>query len=47
MKKERIRINLDVSKDLSEKIKQQAEKQDMSINAFIRFALEVYFKMNN
>jgi len=44
MKKERIRINLDVSKELNEKIRKQADKQDMTINALIRLALEKYLK---
>lgn len=44
MKKERIRINLDISKELNEKLRKQAEKQDMSMNALIRIALEKYLK---
>lgn len=44
MKKERIRINLDISKDLNEKLRKQADKQDMSMNALIRIALEKYLK---
>lgn len=44
MKKERIRISLDVSKELGEKLKNQAEKQDMTMNALIRIALEKYLK---
>lgn len=44
MKKERIRISLDVSKELGEKLKKQAEKQDMTVNALIRIALEKYLK---
>ena len=42
MKKERVRINLDVSKELNEKLRKQADKQDMTINALIRIALEKY-----
>lgn len=44
MKKERVRINLDISKDLNEKLRQEADKRDMSMNALIRLALENYFK---
>lgn len=44
MKKERIRINLDISKELNEKLRKQADKQDMSMNALIRIALEKYLK---
>lgn len=44
MKKERVRINLDISKDLNEKLRKQAEQQDMTMNAFIRLALEKYLK---
>ena len=44
MKKERIRINLDISKELNEKLRKQADKQDMSMNALIRLALEKYLK---
>ena len=44
MKKERIRINLDISKELNEKLREQADKQDMTMNALIRIALEKYLK---
>ena len=44
MKKERVRINLDVSKELNERLRQQADKQDMTMNALIRIALEKYLK---
>ena len=44
MKKERIRINLDISKELNEKIRQMANDKDMTINAFIRVALEYYLE---
>lgn len=47
MKKERVRINLDISKDLNEKLRKQADKQDMSMNALIRIALEKYLKEVN
>ena len=44
MKKEHIRISVDVSKDLNEKLRKQADKQDMTMNALIRIALEKYLK---
>ena len=44
MKKERIRINLDLSKELNEKLRKQADKQDMTMNALITIALEKYLK---
>ena len=47
MKKERVRINLDISKELNEKIRQMANKKDMTINAFIRVALEYYLETKN
>ena len=44
MKKERVRINLDISKELNERLRRQADKQDMTMNALIRIALEKYLK---
>ena len=44
MQKERIRISLDISKELNEKLRKQADKQDMTMNAIIRIALEKYLK---
>lgn len=44
MKKERVRINLDVSKELNEKLRKAADKQDITMNALIRLALEQFFK---
>ena len=44
MKKERVRINLDISKELNERLRKQADKQDMTMNALIRIALEKYLK---
>ena len=44
MKKERVRINLDISTDLNQKLRLEADKRDMSMNALIRLALENYFK---
>jgi len=43
MNKKRIRINLDVSEELGKKIKEQANKEDKSVNAFIREVLAKYF----
>ena len=44
MKKEHIRISVDISKELNEKLRKQADKQDMTMNALIRIALEKYLK---
>ena len=44
MKRERVRINLDVSKDLNERLRKVAEEKDMTMNAFIRLAIENYLK---
>ena len=44
MQKERIRISLDLSQELNEKLRKQADKQDMTMNALIRIALEKYLK---
>lgn len=44
MKKEHIRISVDISKELNEKLRVQADKQDMTMNALIRIALEKYLK---
>ena len=44
MKKERVRINLDVSKELGEKIKAQAEAEDKAVNVLIREILDQYLK---
>lgn len=44
MKKEHIRISVDISKDLNEKLREQAEIQDMTLNALIRIAIEKYLK---
>lgn len=44
MKKDHVRISIDLSKALNEKLRQEADKRDMSMNALIRLALENYFK---
>lgn len=46
MKKERVRINLDLSPELATKIKQAAEEKDITTNAYIRLALDFYLKNN-
>lgn len=44
MKKERIRINLDVSPELAEKLKAESDKKDITLNATIRLILQAYFE---
>jgi predicted HicB family RNase H-like nuclease len=44
MKKKRIRINLDVSPELAEKLRVEADKKDIAVNAMIRLILQQYFK---
>lgn len=44
MKKERIRINLDVSPELAKKLKEEAEKKDIALNTTIRLILQQYFE---
>ena len=44
MKKERIRINLDVSPELAEKLKAEAAKKDIALNAVIRLILQQHFE---
>lgn len=44
MKKERIRINLDVSPELAEKLRAEADKKDITLNAIIRLILQNYFE---
>ena len=44
MKKERIRINLDVSPELADKLKVEAVKKDIALNAAIRLILQQYFE---
>lgn len=45
MKKERVRINLDVSPELAEKLKVEADKKDITLNATIRLILQKYFEV--
>ena len=44
MKKERVRINLDVTPELAKKIKEEAEAKDITQNAMIRLMLQKYFE---
>lgn len=44
MKKERIRINLDVSPELAKKLKAESDTKDITLNATIRLILQQYFE---
>ena len=44
MKKERIRINLDVSPELAKKLKAESDKKGITLNATIRLILQSYFE---
>ena len=44
MKKNHIRISLDVSPELAEKLRTEANKNDITLNATIRLILQQYFK---
>ncbi len=44
MKKERIRINLDVSPELAGKLKAESNNKDITLNATIRLILQEYFE---
>ena len=44
MKKERIRINLDVSPELAKKLKAESDAKDITLNATIRLILQQYFE---
>ena len=44
MKKERIRINLDVSPELDTKLRAEADEKDITLNATIRLILLQYFE---
>lgn len=44
MTKKRIRINLDVSPELAEKLKTESDKKDIALNAVIRLILQQYFE---
>lgn len=43
MTKERVRISLDVSPELAEKLKAEANNKDITLNATIRLILQDYF----
>ena len=47
MKKERIRINLDVTPELAEKLRVESDKKDITLNATIRLILQQYFDKEN
>lgn len=44
MKKDRVRISLDVSPELAEKLRDEADKKDITLNATIRLILQNYFE---
>lgn len=44
MKKERVRVNFEASKELIEKAKTAAEEKDITLSYLIRLALEAYLK---
>lgn len=44
MKKERVRINLDVSPELAKKLKAESDAKDITLNATIRLILQQYFE---
>jgi hypothetical protein len=44
MKKERVRVNFDASKELIDKAKLVAEEKDITLSLLIRLALEAYLK---
>lgn len=46
MKKNHIRISLDVSPELAEKLKAESDKKDITLNAIIRLILQEYFEKN-
>ena len=47
MKKDRVRISLDVSPELAEKLKAESDKKDITLNATIRLILQQYFENSN
>ena len=44
MKKNHIRISLDVSPELAEKLKAEANNKDITLNAIIRLILQQHFE---
>lgn len=44
MKKERVRVNFDASKELVDKAKLVAEERDITLSLLIRLALEAYLR---
>ena len=47
MIKERVRISLDVSPELAEKLKAESDAKDITLNATIRLILQQYFEEKN
>lgn len=44
MKKDRVRISLDVSPELAEKLRAESDRKDITLNATIRLILQQYFE---
>lgn len=44
MKKDKVNINLALSKELLEKIKNEADKKDIAYSVLIRLILQAYFE---
>ena len=44
MTKERVRISLDVSPELAEKLRVESDEKDITLNATIRLILQQYFE---
>ena len=44
MRKERVRINLDVLPELDAKLRAEADEKDITLNATIRLILQQYFE---
>ena len=47
MTKDRVRISLDVSPELAEKLKAESDAKDITLNATIRLILQQYFEEKN
>lgn len=47
LEKEQVHINLGLSKELLDKIKMEANKQELSYSALIRIILQAYFNKDN
>ena len=44
MKKNHVRISLDISPELAEKLKAESEQKDITLNAALRLILQAYFE---